>query len=118
MALRVLSEGPVRITKATVEAAWRRRAKDVRLVLRDAECRGLALVANPTSLAWRFDYRPRGLDAHTGRRWPMQSVTIGNPATHNPDEARIAANRIKGHAASGADPAAEKRAAAAAERRK
>lgn len=118
MTVRVASEGPVRITKATVDAAWRRRAEGVRLVLRDAECRGLALVVNPTAMAWRYDYRPRGVDAHTGRRWPMQSVTLGNPATHSPDEARAAANRVKGQAAAGGDPAAEKRAAAEAERRR
>ena len=118
MALQVVSEGPVRITKATIDAGWRRRAQSLRLVLRDAECRGLALVVNPTGMTWRYDYRPRGVDAHTGRRWPMQSITLGNPATHNPDEARTAANKVKGQAAAGADPAAEKRAAAEAERKR
>ena len=116
MAYSAVSEGPVRITKATVDGAWKRRAEGVRLMVRDAECRGLALVVNPTSMTWRFDYRPRGVDAHTGRRWPMQSITLGNPATHAPDEARTAANKIKGQAASGGDPAAEKRAALQAER--
>lgn len=118
MALRVMSEGPVRITKATVDAAWRRRAKDVRVVLRDAECRGLSLVVNPTGMTWKYEYRPRGLDAHTGRRWPMRGVTLGNPSTHAPDEARAAANRVKGQAAAGADPAAERRATAEAARRR
>ncbi len=118
MTLRVESEGPVRITKATVEAGWRRRAEGVRLVLRDAECRGLALVVNPTGMTWKYDYRPRGLDAYTGRRWPMQSVTLGNPATHNPDEARAVANKVKGQAKAGSNPAAEKRAAAETERRR
>lgn len=118
MAGQRLSEGPVRITKATVDAAWRRRAKDTRIMVRDAECRGLALVVNPTGMIWRFDYRPRGVDAHTGRRWPMQSVTLGNPATHTTDQARAAANRVKGQAAAGADPAGEKRAAAEADRRR
>ena len=118
MALRVVSGGPARITKATVDAAWRRRADDVRLVLRDADCRGLALVVNPTGMTWRYDYRPRGVDAHTGRRWPMQSLSLGNPATHSPDDARDAANKVKGHAKTGGDPAAEKRAAVAAERRR
>lgn len=113
-----LSEGPLRITKATIDSAWRRRIVGTRLVVRDAECRGLALVVNPTGMAWRFDYRSRGVDAHTGRRWPMQSVTLGNPATHTADQARAAANRLKGQAASGADPAAEKRVAADADRRR
>ncbi|MBD0271528.1 MAG: tyrosine-type recombinase/integrase [Acetobacteraceae bacterium] len=118
MALRVVSEGPMRITKATVDAAWRRRAKGVRLVLCDADCRGLSLVVNPTGMTWKYEYRPRGLDAHTGRRWPMRGVTLGNPATHAPDAARGAANRVKGQAAAGADPAAERRATAEAARRR
>ena len=46
----------------------------------------------------------------TGRRWPNKTLTLGNPATHSPDDARIEANRIKGQAAAGADPAAEKKA--------
>ena len=117
MAMQVISEGPVRVTKAIIEAGWRRRTESVRLMIRDSECRGLALVVNPTGMSWRFDYRPRGADSHTGRRWPMQSITLGNPATHNPDEARNAANKLKGQAAAGADPAAEKRAAAELQRR-
>ena len=118
MAGRDVSEGPVKITKATIEGAWRRRSPETRLIVRDSECRGLALVVSPASMVWRFAYRPRGEDTHTGRRFPMQSVTIGGPATHTPDEARTAANRIKGQAAAGMDPAAEKRAAAEAERKR
>ena len=38
MAVRVVSEGQVRIIKTTV----------------DAECRGLALVVNPTGMIWRL----------------------------------------------------------------
>ena len=40
-------------------------------------------------------------------RWPNRPVTIGNPASHSPEDARGEANRIKGQAAAGADPAAE-----------
>ena len=118
MTVKVVSEGPVRITKATVDAAWRRRSEGVRLVLRDTDCRGLSLVVNPTGMTWKYEYRPRGVDAHTGRRWPMRGMTLGNPETHGPDAARAAANRMKGQAAAGADPAAEKRAAAQVERRR
>lgn len=115
--MRVVSEGPIKLTKTGVDAAWRRRAEGVRLVLRDAECRGLALVVNPTGMIWRFDYRPRGTDPTTGRRWPNASVTLGNPATHAPDDARLEANRIKGQTKAGRDPAAEKRAKAEADRK-
>ena len=94
--MQVVSEGPARITKTTIDAAWRRRTKDCRLVLRDAECRGLALVVNPTGMAWTYSYRPRGRDPFTGKRAANRSVTLGNPATLTPDEARVAANRVKG----------------------
>ena len=116
--MRVLSEGPTKITKSTIEGAWRRRAPDQRLIIRDKDCRGLALIVNPTGMAWSYAYRPRGTDPLTGRRWPNRTVTLGNPETHSPDDARTAANRIKGQAKAGADPAAEKRAKAEAERRK
>jgi integrase len=110
MAIAVRNEGAVRITKATVEAAWRRREKNTRIVIRDIECRGLALVVNPSAMSWVYSYKPRGMDITTGRRFPTKSVTIGGPASHSPDDARIAANRIKEAAKGGADPAAEKRA--------
>lgn len=110
MAFTVESEGPVKITKATVEAAWKRRRKDVRLVVRDAECRGLALVVNPTGMAWRYDFKPRGTNPRNGRRWPSASVSIGTPESHSPDKARQQANRHKGSTVTGRNPAAERRA--------
>jgi integrase len=116
--MQVTSEGPVRITKATIEAAWRRRSRDNRLIIRDKECRGLSLIVNPTSMAWTCAYRPRGADAVTGKRWPNKTVTLGNPASLSPEDARFEANKIKGQAAAGNDRAAEKKARAAAERRK
>jgi integrase len=116
--MKVNSEGPLRITRATIEAAWRRRKPRHRLIIRDSECRGLALIVNATSMTWSYAYRPRGIAPATGRRWPNRTVTLGNPETHSPDEARIAANHLKGQAAAGADPAAERKAAAEAEQRK
>ncbi len=112
--MRVLREGPVKITKTAIDAAWRRRAKDTRLVLGDAACRGLALVVNPASMAWTFSYKPRGTDPVSGRRFATRSVTIGNPESHSPDDARAEANRLKGRAKSGGDPATERREQAAA----
>ena len=73
---------------------------------------------NPTGIKWAYNYRPRGIDPLTGRRWPNRTVTLGNPTTHSPDDARTEANRFKGQAAAGADPAAEKKIRAAKERRK
>jgi integrase len=114
----VTSEGPTKITRATIEAAWRRRRADHRLIVRDLGCRGLALIVNATSMTWSYGYRPRGTDPSTGRRRPNRTMTLGNPETHSPDDARNEANRIKGEAAAGADPAVERKAKAAAERRK
>jgi integrase len=116
--MKVTSEGPLRITKATIDGAWRRRATDARLVVRDRDCRGLALIVNPTGMTWTYAYRPRGTDPLTNRRWPNKTVTLGNPASLSIDEARQEANRIKGQAAAGADPAAEKKARAAEDRKR
>lgn len=112
--MKVRREGPVKITRSVIEAAWKRRASGQRIVIGDLERRGLALVVNPTGMAWRYDYRPRGIDQATGRRFASQSVTIGNPETHSPDEARDAAGRCRGQAQAGEDPAQARRAAIAA----
>jgi len=114
--MQVISEGPIKITKATIEAAWRRRAKDRRLIVRDVECRGLALVVNATAMRWEFAYRPRGTDPVTGRRSPNRTVTLGSPESKSVDDARIAAGRLKGEVKTGADPSAQRKAAIAAQR--
>ena len=115
--MRTTSE-TAKITKTTIDAAWRRRKPDQRIIIRDKDCRGLALIVNETTMRWEYGYRPRGNDPVTGRRWSNRTVTLGNPSTHSPDDARNEANRIKGQAAAGADPASEKRAKAEEERRK
>jgi integrase len=107
--MRVVREGPIKITKAIIDGAWRRRSSDQRLVLGDAVCRGLALVVNATSMSWVFAYKPRGLDPVTGKRFSSRSITIGNPQSHSPDDARAMAGLHKGSAKSGKDPADERR---------
>jgi integrase len=116
--MRYVSEGPVRITRATIDAAWRRRKDDICVTIRDAECRGLALVVNPTTMVWRFSYRPRGTDPLTGKRFASRTMTLGNPETHGPEAARVETNKIKGETKAGADPVAERRAKVEEERRK
>lgn len=111
--MRILREGPVKITLPTINAAWRRRASRQRLVVSDSECRGLALIVNATSMTWTYSFKPRGRDA-CGRRFGSRSVTIGNPSTHSPDDARTEANKLKGRVHAGDDPAAERRAKIAA----
>lgn len=118
MPMRITSDGPTKITKTRIEAAWRRRVPGSRLIIRDSVCRGLALIVNANSMAWIYAYRPRGLDPNTGRRWPNRTVTIGNPASHSPEDARIEANRMKGKAAAGNDPAATRKARLALASRK
>ena len=107
--LQVISEGPIRITRSTIDAAGKRRTKGVRLVIRDATCRGLALVVNPTGLTWRYDYRPKGTDPATEKRWPMQSQQIGTPESHGLEAARDAAGELRGKAKAGSDLAEERR---------
>ncbi len=114
MAMRVVSEGPTKITKATIDAAWRRHAPGLRLVIRDTECRGLALVVNPTGMSWTYSYKPRGRDPETGKRFPSASLTIGTPASHAPDDARDAAGKAKGAVKGGGDPVADRKAATTA----
>jgi len=106
----ITSEGPTKITKATVDAAWRRRKPGHRVIIRDRDCRGLALIVNATSMAWIYSYRSRGIDTMTGRRWPNRTMTLGNPATHSADDARAEANRLKWKVTAGVDPAQEKKA--------
>ena len=118
MSTEIIRQGPVRITKSAIEAAWKARAPARRTVIADAECRGLALVVHPTSMTWRFDYKPRGLDPHTGKRFSSRSVTIGNPQTHSPEVARDEANKLKGQAKAGADPSAERKVKIANDARK
>ena len=93
--MQVVSEGPIKITRATVDAALKRRQKGKRLIIRDRECLGLALIVNPGSARWECAYRPRGIDPGTGRRWPNKTVSLGVPEGQSPDDARLAANLQK-----------------------
>ena len=108
--MRIIREGPTKITRSTIDTAWRRRGAGLRTVIGDFECRGLALIVNATSMSWVYSYKPRGVDPSTGKRFATKSLTIGNPETHSPDHARTAAVITKGRAAAGFDPAADRKA--------
>ena len=108
--MRIIREGPTKITRSTIDTAWRRRAAGLRTVIGDFECRGLALIVNTTSMSWVYTYKPRGVDPSTRKRFATKSITIGNPETHSPDHARTAANELKGKAKAGFDPATDRRA--------
>lgn len=111
--LRVQSRAAVQINRSVIDQAWKQRGEGVRHVIRDARCRGLALVVHPTGMVWRFDYRPRGTDPKTGKRWGNSSLILGDPAGMTADAARLAAQAIKGQVAEGKDPAQERREAIA-----
>jgi integrase len=113
MGIEITREGPVAITRQTIEAAWRRRAKGKRLIIRDAATPGLALVVNPTSARWIYEYKPRGTDSLTSKRFATRSLTIGGPDSHGPEAARGEARSLRNAVAAGGDPQAAKRAAQA-----
>jgi integrase len=116
--MRVISEGLAKITRPAIEAAWKRRGNGMRIILRDKEARGLALVVNPTGMRWECCYRPRGVNPITGQRWGNRTISLGTPASLSPEEARVAAARIKGEFLAGGDPLAERRAKEVARRAK
>ena len=80
-------ERKAKIGVKDVVRAWNNRASDTRHTMTDARCPGFRLITNANSQTWSVEYRPRGVDPVSGKRSPMQSITIGTPATHSPDEA-------------------------------
>ncbi len=76
------------------------------------------MIVNAQSMAWRFEYKPRGVDARTGKRFASRSIVLGNPASLSVDEARLQANQHKGAAKKGDDPAEKKKAKLAEDARK
>jgi integrase len=81
-----------RITKATIEAAWRNRGDGGGPPIRDHKVRGLNLAIHAHHATWRLDFRLPGRHPETGKRWPNDTLTLGrlSPAFHL-DEARAAA---------------------------
>jgi integrase len=78
-------------------------------VLRDKECRGLALIVNPSAMTWVYSY------SHVASMQPLdgalpQKRHHRNPESHSTDDARREAYRLKAMVAGGTDPAAERRA--------
>src|SRR4051794_36830190 len=99
----VKTSGRAKITRATVDAAWKRRAPDHRHTVRDTVCPGLTLVVGATATSWTFEYKPRGIDSTTGKRFPSRTVTLGTPESLSPDAARAKANELKGRHKGGTD---------------
>jgi integrase len=112
-AMNFTREGKAKIGVEDVVRAWKNRAKVTRHTMTDARCPGFMLITNANSQTWTTEYRPRGVNPVTNKRFPMQSVPIGTPATHSPNEALAEALRIKGATKAGKDPAADRKAAIA-----
>ena len=109
----ITRERKAKIGVKDVVRAWKNRVKDTRTVMTDARCPGFMLITNANSQTWTAEYRPRGVNPVTRKRFPMRSLPIGTPATHSPDEALAEAFRIKGATKAGKDPAADRKAAIA-----
>jgi integrase len=114
--MRLFTE-KAKLTDGVIERAWKRRAAEQRLIIRDAACPGLVLFVNPTGMRYEYAYRPRGTDPVTGKRWGTRAVTLGNPASLSVEQARIEANRLKGSVQTGGDPLAAKKAEQVAARK-
>ena len=99
------------LTKARVDAAWRRRS-GAKELLRDHKVRWLHLSIRSQSATWAFEYRLPGLHPETGRRWPTRTLTLGRltPGFHL-EEARAAALAAKALVVQGIDPLGERNAA-------
>ncbi len=77
---------------------------------------GLPWWLNPTGMAWRYSYKPRGIDPATGGRPASRTFTLGKPETHSPEAARTEAGKLKGEVQAGGSPAEKRKAAIAANR--
>jgi hypothetical protein len=93
-----------RITRPTIQKAWKQRSSAERQMIRDSECGGLALLVGARTASWLLTWKPRGKNPETGRRWATQSLIIGTTATHGPEAAREEAHRLKLAAQDGRDP--------------
>jgi integrase len=109
--MKFTAEGPIRIGVKDIMRAWKGRAPDARHVIRDSAHPGLLLVTNAASQMWVREYKPRGVDPVTGKRFGTRTIAIGSPATYSPDQARAEAGRVRDAVTAGNDPAAERKAA-------
>ena len=116
--MQVISEGPTKITKATIDAAWRRRIAGRRLIVRDKDCRGLALIVNQPGMTRSYAQSAPGGQSPNRTTLAKQGCHDWKPRhAFPPDDARTEANRLKREAAAGGDPAAERKARTEIERR-
>ena len=98
-----------RVTKQTIEAAWRIETGAERVW--DDVVKGLFVELNANHGSWYLDYRLPGLIPETGKRWSGGTLPLGrlSPELHLA-EARKLAREAKVKVARGIDPAAERKA--------
>ena len=82
------------LTQRLIDAALRGN-RTTKTFLRDSHTRGFQLIVNQHSAAWMFEFRPRGIDPATGRRYGSLHRRIGDLGTHNLVAARLAASRLR-----------------------
>ena len=102
-----------RVTKQTIEAAWRNRAGDRQKV----RCgQGLVLELNIHSASWRQEYRLPGINPETGKRWPNDALSLGRlaPDFHLPEAIKLGREAMV-KVAKGIDPRREQKAALTAQ---
>jgi integrase len=92
----------IKLTKRAADAA---RPAAARYELWDADLKGFGLRVEPSGVkTFIVRYRPGG-----GRMAPKRFMSIGRLGTVTPDQARQNAKKLLGAAASGKDPAADKK---------
>jgi len=84
------------------------RAVGRRITLVDTVCSGLRLVINARSSTYTYPYRRRGY-RDGGKRHPQRWLTLGDPSTTSPAEARVLAEAAKATVRGGGDPAIDQR---------
>ncbi len=85
--------------------------------LRDHEVPGFQVVLYPHTVAFVFEYKPKGRDPTSGKPFSSRYITIGDDRSHSLDEARDAARKLRQRVRTGGDPKAEDEAVLEAARR-
>lgn len=103
------------LNQKLIEAAIR-GDRSKRFTIRDDVVRGLMLRVGSRDGIWSFDYRPRGIDPATGRRYASRALRLGTVHGMSLNEARAEAGRVKNAIIGGTDPSAERKARLAAQK--
>ena len=94
----------MKLTRPTVDRAWRERSVERRTIVRDELRPGLLLIINAQSASWAYEYKPRGRDDQ-GRRYGTRQMKLGDLSAVDLDDARALRDQAKAAVARGEDPA-------------